>query len=607
MRKLKSACLLAALLALAGCASNQKRWTAAQSQALPPALDPLPLPSSQALVHPQQPPAPPHPDAADLLVARVETLYQAGMVDYQAGNLEKAKEEFDQALALLLQSDPVLRDDDRVSEEFEKLVENISGAEATALEHGDTLSPHNYVPAPIESFSGLTFPVDPRIKERAQEELKSVRSDIPLVSNEFVDGVLTYLQHHGRGFVEMILKRIGIYRPMIAETLAKEGVPQDLIYLAAGESAFNPLAVSNKRCVGIWQFSLGTGELYSLQKDRWVDERSDPIKSTQAAARHLKDLYQEFGDWFLAMAAYDSGAGLVQKAIEKTGYADYWKLRELHALPGETENYVPVFLAIEMIGKEPKTYGFEVEPDSPPATDQTVVSTPTDLRLIAQLIERPVEEVIKLNPSLLRWTTPANDPNFILNLPAGTKDLYEQNVASIPPDKRVWWRAYKVEGGETLSSIAKKFRISPVALAEVNQVSRNTPLEMGSHLVLPLAPGKESSLARVKERGPRGLIHYRVRAGDTLELIADRFDVTPYQIRRWNSLKNPSLVAGRTLRLFVAGAGGRRTVRSRSRRSSAAPSTHPARKVAQSAKPSAPRKKAKTAAPPASGGQGAAG
>ena len=591
MGKAKLTSVLAALLVLAGCGSAEKRRPAVQVPAAAPALEPLPLGSSDTLIRSQPAPAA-APDAVDVLVAQVETLYQTGMDDYRAGNLEKAKAEFDQALALLLQSDPALRDDDRVSGEIDKVVENVSGAEAAALERGDTLSPHNYVPAPIESFSGLTFPVDPKVKQQAQEELKSVRSDIPLASNEFVAGVLTYLQHRGRGYVEMVLKRIGLYKPMIAETLEKEGVPQDLIYIAAGESAFNPFAISRKWCVGIWQFSLGTGALYGLKKDRWVDERSDPAKSTQAAARHLKDLYQQFGDWFLAMAAYDTGSGVVQKAIEKTGYADYWKLRELHALPRETENYVPVFLATEMIAKEPKAYGFDVQAESPAATDPVVVSTPTDLRLVAQLIDRPVEDLIKLNPSLLRWTTPANDPNFVLSLPAGTKDLYEQNIASIPSDKRIWWRAYKVEGGETLTSIAKKFRISPVALAEVNQASRSAPLEMGSHLVLPLAPGKESSLTRVHERGPRRLIHYRVRPGDTLDLIADRFDVTPYQIRRWNTLKGSSLAAGKSLRLYVLGGGGGRTVRRRAKPHSASTTTPPAKKVAQSAKPSPAKKKA---------------
>lgn len=522
--------------------------------AVPPLAElPLSLPQPVTASQPA-----PQPDAADLLIAEAEKLYAAGLGDYRAGNLDKARQEFDQSLSLLLQSRLDVAGDDRLNAEFDKLVENIHGLEVAAVERGDSLSPHNYEPAPIESFSGLTFPVDPKVKERAQEELKSVHSDLPLVSNDYVDGVLTYLQNRGRGYVNNVLKRVGTYQKIIGDALRKEGIPQDLIYLAAGESAFNPLAVSKARCVGIWQFKLGTGLMYGLKRDRWVDDRYDPVKSSQAAARHLKDLYETFGDWFLVMAAYDSGPGTVQRAVEKTGYADYWTLRNLHALPVETENYVPVFLATALIAKDPQAYGFAVQPDPPVETEQVVVGVPTDLRLIAQIVDRPVEELIRLNPGLLRWTTPANDPDFVLNLPVGTRETYEQGIATVPADKRIWWRVHKVAEGDTLSSLARKYRVTPVSLAGANGLERDTLLTAGSRLVLPLAPGNESSLARVRERGPRRPFWYKVKAGDTLERIADRFDVTPYQLRRWNKLQSSQLVAGKNLRVYVATAGGSR-------------------------------------------------
>ena len=514
---------------------------------------------------PEHPPAPaPDPAAfpASQIISQVQALYKAGIADYRSGNLEGAKEKFDQAVEKLLESNLDIQGDDRLSNEFDKLTEDVYAAEAAALERGDTLSPHNYVPPPLESFSGLTFPVDPRIKQQAQQELKAVRSDLPLVSNDYVDGVLTYLQNHGRGYVTTALKRMGLYQTLISDTLRKEGIPQDLIYLAALESAFNPYALSREGARGIWQFMVGTGMLYGLKKDRWVDEREDPVKSTQAAARHLKELYQMFGDWSLAMAAYDSGPLTVQAAVERTGYADYWTLRRLHALPTETEDYVPIFMATLMIAKDPKAYGFDVQPDPPLVADQVIVSTPTDLRLVAQLIDRPVDELTRLNPSLLRWTTPPNNPQFALNLPKGTKELFEQRVAAIPEDKRIWWRAYKVEEGETLSSIAKKLHVSPVTLREVNGLDNESALEQGTHLVVPLAPGRESSLARVREGGRRYAVKYRVRAGDTLEFIADRYDVTPYQIRRWNNLKTSQLTPGASLRIYVA--GGSRSASSKS-------------------------------------------
>jgi membrane-bound lytic murein transglycosylase D len=486
------------------------------------------------------------------------------MTDYHSGNLEGAKEQFDQAVERLLESDLDIQGDDRLSGEFDKLVEDVYAAEASALEHRDTLSPHNYVPSPRESFSGLTFPVDPKIKQQAQQEVKAVQSDLPLVSNDYVDGVLTYFQNQGRSYIIRTLKRLGIYQPIISDTLRKERLPQDLIYIAALESEFNPYALSHAGAKGIWQFMLETGLLCGLKKDRWVDEREDPVKSTQAAARHLKDLYQMFGDWSLALAAYDSGELAVQAAVERTGYADYWTLRRLHALPAETEDYVPIFMATLMIAKDPKAYGFDVQPDPPLSADQVIVRTPTDLRLVAQLIDTAVEELTRLNPSLLRWTTPPNNPQFALNLPKGTKELFEQRVAAIPENKRIWWRAHKVEEGETLPSIAKKFHVSVVALRKVNRLDNESALEQGTHLVVPLAPGKESSLARVREGGPRYAVRYRVRAGDTLELIADRYDVTPYQIRRWNNLKTPHLTLGTPLHIYVAGGGRRASSRSHS-------------------------------------------
>jgi peptidoglycan lytic transglycosylase D len=581
--KLEISSAILVVLLLAGCGGERR-----QATVQPP---PTPAPVAQAAApqetQPAPPtpapapakPAPPEPDAIDLLVNHAEILYAAGMKEYQAGNMDNARQDFDKALALLLESNYRIADDKRLSNEFDKLVENIHAVEVATVERGDTLSDKKYVPAPIESLSNLTFPVDPNVKQRVQEQLSTVHSDLPLVSNDLVDGVITYFQGRGHGYMERVLANVGLYQPIISEALRKEGVPQDLIYLAGAESSYNPVAVSRARCVGIWQFSLGTGVLYGLKKNRWVDERSDPEKSSEAAARHLHDLFQTFGDWYLAMAAYDTGALTVQRAIEKTGYADFWKLRELGALPRETQNYVPIFLATAIVAKDPKAYGFDVQPLTPPAVDRVPVSTPTDLRLIAQLIDHPVDELIKLNPSLLRWTTPANDPDFVLNLPAGTGDTFTQAIAQFPEDKRVWWRVHTVAGGETYLSIARKYRVTKAALLRANDLEADDDLAEGTRLVVPLPTGKESSLARVRERGPRRLMRYRIRPGDTLELIADRYDVTPYELRRWNNMSSSKLVAGRTLKLYVS--GGR--VASRSRRRTVRRKTTPSAKSKSSA------------------------
>ncbi len=555
--------LLSSVLALAAC---PKQTTRAPVKPPVEAVAPAILPQLPLAPFPK-PPIPPPKDQVGELIEQAETLYASGMEDYGAGNLDKARGKFDQAVALLLESKLEVNSDPRLSAEFDRLVENIYGVEVAAAEHGDIQSQRQYEPAPIESFADLTFPVDPNVKERVQEEVRSVHSDLPLVTNDLVSGVITYFQGRGRGFIVNVLKRKGLYEKTISAEMEKQGLPQELIYLAAGESGLNPFAVSRKRAVGMWQFILGTGELYGLKRDRWVDEREDPVKSTHAAARHLKDLYQTFGDWYLAMAAYDSGPGTVQRAIERTGYADFWKLRELHALPLETENYVPIFIATALVAKDPKAYGFDAGTENLPGPDQVVVSVPTDLRLAAELIGHPVDDLIQLNPSLLRWTTPANNPEFVLNLPSGTKDTFEKAIASVPSEKRIWWRTHKVEGGETLASVASKYRLSASTLAKANEMDRGTELEEGTRLLLPMPPGSEASLVRVHERGVRRLRYYKVRPGDTLDLIADKFDVSAYQIRQWNHLKSSKLAAGNTLRVYAMG-GAAPSRRRTSRRTS---------------------------------------
>lgn len=580
-------CVVAVALTLAACGTAGKRKASVSPPFASPPPAGLPLPSPQPVAPP--PPAP-RPDPTELLIAGAEKLYAAGLADYRVGNLDKARQEFDQSLALLLQSELDVRGDDRLNAEFNKLVENIYGLEVAAVERGDVLSERRYEPAPIEAFAGLTFPVDPKVKQRVEEEIKTVRSDLPLVSNDYVDGVITYLQGRGSGFVNTVLKRAGQYQELFSEALRQEGLPQDLIYLAAAESGYNPFALSRAGAKGIWQLMLGRAIEYGLKKDRWVDEREDPAKSTSAAVRHLKDLYQQFGDWYLAMAAYNCGPANVQKAIEKTGYADFWMLRQLHALPVDTENYVPIIIATALIAKDPQAYGFNVQPDPPLETEQVVVSVPTDFRLVAQIIDRPVEELIRLNPGLLRWTTPANNPEFVLNLPVGTRETYGQGIEVIPPDKRIWWRVHKVAEGDTLLSVARKFRVTPVALARVNGLERDTVLTAGARLVLPLAPGSESSLARVRERGPRRPFWYRVKAGDTLERIADRFDVTPYQLRRWNKLQSSRLVAGKRLRIYVV-TGVSRPSRARRPKVAASPTQGKKKPVPAKSSPPATRPK----------------
>ena len=214
-------------------------------------------------------------------------------------------------------------------------------------------------------------PPTPAPKPRLRPRFKNTRSDLPLMMTDQVAGYIAYFfSNRGRGVFERAYSRSGRYHDMIVSTLKQEGVPQDLIYLAQAESGFHPLAVSRVGARGIWQFMASRGRGYGLSHNMWVDDRQDPEKSTRAAARHLKDLYNQFGDWYLAMAAYNSGPGTVQAAVRRTGYADFWELYNRNVLPKETRNYVPIILAVTIMAKNPSQYGLEgVVMERPPDYD----------------------------------------------------------------------------------------------------------------------------------------------------------------------------------------------------------------------------------------------
>src|SRR5262249_3422321 len=216
---------------------------------------------------------------------------------------------------------------------------------------------------------------------------------------------------------------------MIEKILREEGVPLDLIYLCQAESAFQPRAVSRAQAKGLWQFISSRGKEYGLRQTWWIDERSDPEKSTRAAARPLKDLYREFGEWYLAMAGHNSRPVRVDRALEKTRGDNFWTLAEKRAVARETINYVPTVLALTIIGKNPEKYGFEITPAAPIETERVRVDKATDLRVIAEAIDVPVEDLRELNAHVLRWTTPPDDFDFNLILPKGYANKFNEQIS----------------------------------------------------------------------------------------------------------------------------------------------------------------------------------
>jgi peptidoglycan lytic transglycosylase D len=549
--------LLCAVLFGGGCEPSQPKNTATKLPAR--ATAPTVNQSSPKPADAQAPAAPvsvaPSPsDPVDALIARADKLYQAGQTEYKNGHLEGARQSFDQAFNILLSSDLDLRDNPRLEKEFDKIVDGVRDLEQVALREGDGFTEQHYEPAPIDEANDITFPVDPTVRAKAEAEIKTTKSDLPLMLNDQVAMFINYFSStKGRHTLEHGLTRAGLYRELISQTFKKVGVPQDLIYLAMAESGFQPLAVSRAGARGMWQFMAGRGSMYGLERNWWVDDRQDPVKSTEAAAHHLKDLYHQFGDWYLAMAAYNTGPGNIQHAVERTGYADFWELYRRGVLPQETRNYVPIIVAVTIMAKNPTQYGLEnVVPETPVATDQVSINYPVDLRLVAECLDTSAETLQQLNPSLLRMTTP-KDQTFTLNLPAGSKDKYETAIALIPPDMRTFWRYHRVEYGESLGSIARKYHTSTSVIEDANNLSSDE-VTVGSKLIIPVAPGKSGESTAYSRQATR----YKVRKGDTVGSIADDFQIPVEKVRKWNRLKGNTVAVGRTLLIYkpLAGSAG---------------------------------------------------
>jgi membrane-bound lytic murein transglycosylase D len=517
---------------LVGCNASQKRVqpAALQPQATAPAAlaapapEPAPQGPSQEAIHQQK---------IQKLIEQVNAAYAAGDADYRRGRLPEAKTQFDRAVDLMLTSGYDIKNDPALEDEFNRIIDQVNALEMEALKVGNGFAP-KVEETPSEVANDVTFAANPEIEAKARAELATTKSDLPLMVNEYVTSFINFFANSQRGHNTLLhaFERAGRYKAMIQRVMAEEGVPQDLIYLAVAESGFQPRAVNRRSGAGgMWQF-MPHGQ-YGLTRNGFVDERFDPEKSTRSYARYMKFLYDQLGDWYLAMAAYDWGAGNVQRAVEKTGYADFWELYRRHNLPGETQNYVPEILAAIIIANNPHQYGFdEVTLDPPVLTDTVAINYSVDLRLVSDLVNAPVDELEALNPSLLRMVTPPDTP-FDLHLPAGTATVFEDKVAAIPESHRNSWRYHRVVADDTLETVARTYRVSEADLAAVNQLSEHQSLSGIEALVVPVPPSAS----------PSHMVLYTARRGDTLVSIADRFGVSLDQLRRWNHIASGTRVA----------------------------------------------------------------
>ncbi len=423
------------------------------------------------------------PTPSDLLIQQAEERFRAGRKFFRDRDLDHARTEFDAAVDLMLSASENPTDRRLFEARLEDMVDSIHRDDLTGMGAEAPEEVPGFDKAPLDDIVNTTFPVDPRIKDKVQSEVKLTSSALPLVVNDTVLGYINYFAGRGHRTIEVGLQREGRYQAMVSKILAEEGVPQELIHLAQAESGFLPRAVSRAAATGMWQFVKFRGNEYGLAQTPYSDERLDPEKATRAAARHLHDLFNEFGDWYLAIAAYNCGPGNIEKAVERTGYADFWALRDRGALPKETTNYVPIILAMTIMSKNAAAYGLDqIVPDAAIEYDTIVTPSPTNLALLADLTDTSVGELMQLNPALLRSMAPGS---FEVRIPKGSGQQVSAALDLIPADRRASWRMHRVEEGETLASVARLFNLTSSKLAAANDL-KDEPAA-GDRLLIPVA------------------------------------------------------------------------------------------------------------------------
>ena len=532
------------------------------------------------------PPASPRTDVEDInavdpvtaLIATSDRHFKTGQTELEQGHVEAAKQEFNLAVNVLLESPYGARTEPRVREHFDRLVDRISTYEVRALADGDGFTETKYEPATIDELLALstTFGTPAttlELKDIVQLDLASTSHDVPIPLNQRVLDYIELFQGRLHDFIEDGLRRGSKYLPMIQNVFRAEGLPLDLAYVPLIESAFKPNALSRVKAKGVWQFMTGTAVENGLRRDWYIDERSDPEKATLAAAKYLRTLSTLFnGDWHLALASYNGGPGRLQRAIKTANLNDFWGLAEKpRALPHETREYVPMILAAIVIARNPAQYGFEFDPEAALAFESVTLPRPVDLRRVAEWTETTIDEIQTLNPELRRWTTPVRDTRYELRVPPGTKDIVLSRLDASPTADLASLKYYTVKHGDTLALVARKLNVSKPDLAEANYLPVSARLTAGDRLIvpheatvlmaaradrgIPVADARRTvnEAGQLAEATPtnRVRVSYQVKSGDTLASVARLFQTTVASIKTWNPrLPSDRLTTGQRLTVY---------------------------------------------------------
>ena len=359
------------------------------------------------------------------------------------------------------------------------------------------------------------------------------------------ESYIRYFQGKGRKGFNIWLRRYVQYKDLMLPILEQYDLPEELIVVSMIESGFDPKAISRAKAVGLWQFMYSTGKQYGLNRNWYIDERQDPIKSTHAAAKYFKDLYNEFEDWYLVLAAYNTGPGRVNRALKLHDTSDYW---QLYSLPKDTKNYIPYYLSSAIILQNPEKYGFKIPKSNPLRFDEVEIEKSSDLNVLAKAADTKVSTIKKLNPELRQPATPNNGP-YSLNIPFGKKESFYKKFNSIPDDEKfaVQKVEHRVQKGENLTSIAAKYRVLKADLQTINNITNANNIRIGQILKIPVKGG-------IYANYPEKII-YKVKVGDQLGFIAEKYNTRASEIRKWNGMEanDSTIYPGQKLTLFVKG------------------------------------------------------
>ena len=507
------------------------------------------------------------PDATAALIAKGDTHLNAGLAEIRQGHLNRARQEFDLALGVYLGAPGGALSTPQLAEAYRRTLRAIQLHELEALAAGDGFTEAPAEDAAIDAVADLELgelQTSDDARRLAEDALRGEANDLTIALNDPVLACIDLYQGQLREWFGDALVRGGRYLPKIREVFAAEGIPQDLAYVALVESAFKTGALSRAKAKGVWQFIPSTGSRFGLRQDWWVDERSDPDKSTRAAAKYLKELHELFGDWNLALAGYNAGERKVQRAIDTYGSEDFWELARTPAFRPGTRNYVPMIQAAIVVAKAPATYGFHVDPEPVIEADSVLVHDAVDLRVVAECAGSSLERLRLLNPALRRLATPAQR-SFDVRVPKGTAAATGACLDAIPADRRVAFRAHVVARGQTLASIARQYGSRTDDILQANGLSARAKLSRGQELIIPVNPrtaaSEETRLAAAPasppapESPPAGhgkvRVSYRVKSGDTLSTIARAFKTTIGALQSWNGLQGSRIAAGHTLTIYT--------------------------------------------------------